>query len=1473
MDSYVFSDILKNPPKPYDDSKVDLIDAFNNITINTKRPFYEFYRDIKQTLGKSRDASMEILGKEVPLGNEKINFENYQICLPFRFYIDNYNNQPKIFIEEFTDCSKYYEESVTTFINNHKNKPLVGINGTNPFDYIYEYASEFYNMKNRNGQFANILNFLHYNNLVNQPLSLEQINHFTIEFENNEKLDTKFHIIKKEKNDKSKSFKNIDEANNKIWNYTSKEGYLKCRVDDEKQLNVLFIQSLYVEETGTSTIKACTDLFNQNYYKIVIITSQLWEGDKMNSYIYNQLLFPKIDVRFNMAMKQTELNQELFENDRSLSFLNVDTCLPFDNWEEFKEQNPDRYDSIEHHRTKIFNPIPDRKIKELNDIRKNTLNNGYNRTSTDILILTDSVLFGEVSNFIKTVQNNGGAIIASYGGKPGTKHDEIKKLDASLDPSLTTSYKISNIYQELENKGFDIYIPYAEGFANEKNDTYPMAFLVNAVDEVTNIIHSYDDKYYDEFIDAASNIFKNYKENCNPNNTNLLLEADCTLEDNDTYAHGGYQCGDDGKWDNSTCKKSYCDIGYYYDRVEEKCIADICTNDPDTVQIELNGKTNETITITKEKKYIYKIKTNEYLYFFKTNVPGVMHYDYNNPCPSNLCVLQKDVPNHENEVYININKKATQDIILTIESVNNFKGYILSTTEEIKRIQSNPEKLILISEAKDDDFIYFFRAFDDTTKAVYAEYNTDMTVDDIITANVEYFKEYELNKFNKRDNNTIHIFIATTKNPGALLQMLVQAKTGETKKTITITNDNEENIMYFSKGVEYTLDFKNNDIKRIFKLSRTTFKSEITITYSGKNYKLDSNHSYFNEIQINKEKLQLKVTQEEGAAIEFLYAPNKYRILDEKEFTNIEVASQPIIKFNKNTKYKHINITISSKNGNNFGYSCLTYYSKDDFAFSPKDIEPSFSGNNSYLLPIYYDKDDLEEGETFNLIIYIEKEFLSDIKISKQQEPDTKEIILDGEYKETIIINKTNNTEYIFKINTEEYLYFFKSNQPGYMHYKSEKNPCPSYLCSLQKGVPNNDEIHLNIYKDPKQEVTITIESVKDFKGFILSSTKGMQMIQSNPEKLILISEPKEDDFIYYFKAFDDSTNGVYAEYKTEMTVSDITSANNKYFTDYELNKFKKLDKDKIHIFIATTKNPGALLQMLVQTKEGERERTITNNNGENIMYFAKDVEYTLDFKNNNKDRIIKLSKTTFESEIEISYLQIKATLNSNHSYFTFDNVNSIFRDKLTLKVIKGEEAAIEFLYSAGDTYQVLEKKEFTDVDLEKSPIIKFDNNTKNKNINITMSSKSGENFSYSFSTYYSKDNYMLSPDPIDPSVSGSNSYTLKIYNKDEKLEEGESFNLIIYINQEAINKGIKISKKEIEEDKKTDDGDKDDDGKLEGWEIALIVVGCVLFVLIVLFLVWKFVIAKDHVDSEAIGSLVDHKAPSGTNEMGDTVE
>ena len=49
------------------------------------------------------------------------------------------------------------------------------------------------------------------------------------------------------------------------------------------------------------------------------------------------------------------------------------------------------------------------------------------------------------------------------------------------------------------------------------------------------------------------------------------------------HAHGGYTCGDNGEWNRTKCQAFYCDIGYYYDTYQKKCIEDLCTkenNDP-----------------------------------------------------------------------------------------------------------------------------------------------------------------------------------------------------------------------------------------------------------------------------------------------------------------------------------------------------------------------------------------------------------------------------------------------------------------------------------------------------------------------------------------------------------------------------------------------------------------------------------------------------------------------------------------------------------------------------------------------------------------------------------------------------------------------------------------------------------------------------------------------------------------------------
>ena len=178
-----------------------------------------------------------------------------------------------------------------------------------------------------------------------------------------------------------------------------------------------------------------------------------------------------------------------------------------------------------------------------------------------------------------------------------------------------------------------------------------------------------------------------------------------------------------------------------------------------------------------------------------------------------------------------------------------------------------------------------------------------------------------------------------------------------------------------------------------------------------------------------------------------------------------------------------------------------------------------------------------------------------------------------------------------------------------------------------------------------------------------------------------------------------------------------------------------------------------------------------------------------------------------------------------------------------------------------------MNEKEYTSQKISKSPIIKFGKNTKNKNINITISTKSGNNFGYSYLTYYSKNDYISSQEVIEPTFTGANSYTLTINNKEENLEKDETFSLVIYIGKEVFeNEEILVTK--VEEKSSSDEPEKEDNGELEGWAIALIVVGSVIILILIFIIVWKCALSKGHVDSEIIGSLVEK---SNANELGET--
>ena len=227
---------------------------------------------------------------------------------------------------------------------------------------------------------------------------------------------------------------------------------------------------------------------------------------------------------------------------------------------------------VNHQITQLFLDLDISETQKNNfyDLRKNTKNI---RKPNEIIIFTDGFSYIAASSFIKDVQLRKGAIIVGYGGNP-----KNEMFDSSQSPStvITTEGRRDSYEKFFDNMGFTIRYTLIEYFKYRNNIYYPMEFETTPINERVNLYNKYDDSRYEEFIDEAKKIFDKYDNgNCNPNNKNILLQSDECKFDNDPHALGGYECGDDGKW-SKNCVPYYCEMGFYFDIEQKKCITDPC---------------------------------------------------------------------------------------------------------------------------------------------------------------------------------------------------------------------------------------------------------------------------------------------------------------------------------------------------------------------------------------------------------------------------------------------------------------------------------------------------------------------------------------------------------------------------------------------------------------------------------------------------------------------------------------------------------------------------------------------------------------------------------------------------------------------------------------------------------------------------------------------------------------------------------
>ena len=613
-DAYIFTDIKKNSPDPDYFGKADLISDLDKIEINNRK-YYEFFRDIRKIISKNKDAHFIIAGKKSPNG---FNLDKMVMCLPFKLYIKD-DNDPKIFIEKF-ECYKYFNNNVQEFIDNHLNSSIKSINGKDPFDYIQNFTNFFSLHHSSHATFTMNMLFFHQVPICHLPLTKEELSNIEFEFDDHSKLSLDYYLydldydIELANDEKFEEYfmenlyinlnpflileivsryKNLQDENlfqNINWKYKTPNNKIRCVVDINKTVNVLVATSLDYDDFSVpmKVMDNCSDAFYNNDYPIVAIMSLNNGGrGKLGFHLLNSIQ-PKIVPKLFLSTKKTKLLLEMFnpeniqEDEDVKDIGDSENCKPL-NVKDMKEIEDDYGEGIIHKRTQTFTLISKKQSKEYKKRRQYLFENNRLKRPTDIIVFTDSYSFSATSFFIKGLQEIGGAIIVGYYGNP--------KVPGKFDASQSTSgdgyfdnTDIENIFNEVGFQSIGITVIESFNYTCQNKNPIPREFLVKPVDERVNISELYDDSKYDKFIEKAKEIFIKYnKENkCNKDNPYLLFEPndkECYKIENDSYAHGGYECNKDtGEWSN-LCKPFYCDIGYYFDVVRGKCIKDLCTEE------------------------------------------------------------------------------------------------------------------------------------------------------------------------------------------------------------------------------------------------------------------------------------------------------------------------------------------------------------------------------------------------------------------------------------------------------------------------------------------------------------------------------------------------------------------------------------------------------------------------------------------------------------------------------------------------------------------------------------------------------------------------------------------------------------------------------------------------------------------------------------------------------------------------------
>ena len=1034
---YIYKDLAKIPPQienleNYHHEPLDLLGNINNISTKN-RTYFSLYQDIHQVLSSVRDMHLGIRMNKV---ENLVDVSLCGFCSPFKLYIDIKEGDEVVKMKSNDFCLNLYskKDKILKFLEEHANIELKSINGTEPFDFIQNFG-KYQRVKNKHAQFTLNLDRVSSSRIDVQPYDASDIYDINYEFVNGDIINVNYLLVT------FTSFKDIDqnefkefflslnynqsnpllspdlleakklfmkkkgilleETINQIeWDLQTKDGYLKCKVDTENEYNV-FLQTSFDFSDFDDVIDVmvnCSELFYSNNYKIIGIENKNGGGNAALYEIWHQLIQQKtLDKTYRSLIRNNDSFEYFKDNHFFSTYSNIDTCKYFGSFEEMGElsenygYSEEFQEQIEHKRSKIYEFLEKTWKKRLHRIRKKNFDKNNLKNPTDIIIYTDSFCFSSCSGFVKAFQNTGGAIIVGFNGNPkikGTYEFDGSQSSSSVNPFM------SEEYYSLENLGYHVYgITYSESYDDSyqiKNKApIPREYAVDLVDRRVPIYEQYSDEIYQKFISQARIIFDEFENNCNKNNKKLILDDDtCIFEGKEK---GGHPCTDEGIWDRNNCSAYYCDLGYYYDQYQQKCILDICTNIPNETNIYINDTTyleTKEFIINPDTEMVFNLENDSYYYFFQSNVSNTFSTYYDDEKlvnRTNLCVVEYQHQNVFNyEVNVNYYKTIKEPTTIKLTMIeknpqiyfgddlysNNFYASGFSTiVGEYQRIYNlqSPNKHII-----------FVPSFNKNMKAYYFEYNYDITPQEIIDINPKKFNEFE-NKIVSMKENKAYIFIL--KYPKDVVSSLILfIRPNNIGQELSITNDR---FCYLSKqNFDYNLHNPNSN-NIYMKLSSQSQDAEIEILDN--NFILNKNNRYF-LFKNDTSKLSLKLKNDNSALIEFLYQLKDAKNLDanKKEFI-LSNGEYYILKYKKSDKIESIKINLESNN--TFSIAIYANIGKDNYIGPiPGELKYESKISSEFLVP----NDQLADDETFN-ILFVTKDNVTlsvELKMEEKTDPD-----------------------------------------------------------------------------------------------------------------------------------------------------------------------------------------------------------------------------------------------------------------------------------------------------------------------------------------------------------------------------------------------------------------------------------------------------------------------------------------------------